>query len=323
MKRGIIQSRGLGDIVIALPIAKHYHDQGEEIIWPICKEFHSSFKDAAPWVTWVPMETDERGAFFLETPLRILTDMDVDVDESLYLYQYLNSRPDLTDPELFNILKFDQYKYWVSGVPFKKKWNLRECITRDYERESALKDKLKIDGPYALTHLKGSSFQADIEVSWLDPAVRIINIDDNLTDSIFDWLGLIEGMTAFVGIDSVFANLIDSWGVDADLYWIRRSSWDLTPVLGSEWTIVPTSLPIIEPTRVNPQEQAEAMRKAKEQATLRSNVPFQSGTPFPTSFLSAVKPTNLNPSPGVQMSASGNGNRAQRRAEAAASRKSS
>lgn len=322
MKRGIIQSRGLGDIVIALPIAKHYHDQGDEIIWPICQEFYSSFKDAAPWVTWVPIETDERGAFFLETPLRTFEEMGVDIDESLYLYQYLNTRPDLTDPELFNILKFDQYKYWVSEVPFKKKWTLRECITRNYERELDLKNKLNITGPYALTHLKGSTFEADIDVTWLDPAARIINIDDNLTDCIFDWLGLIEDMTAFVGVDSVFANLIDSWGVDgADLYWIRRSNWDLTPVLGSQWTIVPTSLPIAEPKRVDPREQVELMRRAKEQSTLKSNVPFQSSTPIPTSFLDAVKPNNPNPSPGVQMAASGN--RAQRRREAAASRKSS
>lgn len=320
IKRGIIQSRGLGDIVIALPIAKHYHDQGDEIVWPICKEFHSSFVDTVPWVNWVPIETDATGAFFLETPLRVFKEMGVDADEALYLYQYLNSRPDLTDPELFSILKFDQYKYWISGVPFKNKWQIQDCITRNPEREKALADKLDIQGPFALTHLKGSSFEANIDVSWLDPAVRIINVDDNLTDCIFDWLGLIENMTAFVGVDSVFANLVDSWGVDgADLFWIRRSNWDLTPVLGSQWTIVPTSLPITEPRRVDPREQVEMMRKAKDQANLKSNMPFQSSTPFPTSFLNAVKPSNPNP-PGLEMGSGAN--RAQRRAEQAAARKS-
>jgi hypothetical protein len=320
IKRGIIQSRGLGDIVIALPIAKHYHDQGDEIVWPICKEFHPSFVDTVPWVNWVPIETDATGAFFLETPLRVFKEMGVDVDEALYLYQYLNSRPDLTDPELFNILKFDQYKYWISGVPFMNKWKIKDCITRNAEREQALTDALNISGPFALTHLKGSSFEANIDVSWLDPAVRIINVDDHLTDCIFDWLGLIEKMTAFVGVDSVFANLIDSWGVeDADLYWIRRSNWDLTPVLGSQWTIVPTSLPILEPKRVDPREQVENMRKAREQAQLKSNMPFQSNSPFPTSFLNAVKPSNPNP-PGLEVG--GAVNRAQRRAEQAAARKS-
>lgn len=322
MKRGIIQSRGLGDIVIALPIAKHYHDLGDEIVWPICQEFYSSVKDSAPWVNWVPMNTDSNGAFFLETPLRVFAEMGVDVDEALYLYQYLNVRPDLTDPELYSILKFDQYKYWVSGVPFNKKWTLRECITRDYERERRLKESLNIEGPFALSHLKGSTSEAKIDINWLDPAVRIINIDDHATDSIFDWLGLIDEMTAFVGLDSVFANLVDSWGSDADLYWIRRSNWDLTPVLGQQWTIVPTSLPITEAKRADPQTQAMLMEKQRQsQTSLKTTVPFQSSTPIPTSFMNALKPSNPNPFPGMEAAASGN--RAQRRAEFSASRKSS
>ena len=70
-KRGIIQSRGLGDIIIALPIARHYWQQGEEIVWPICKEFHSSVKDHAAWVTWVPIDADPAGRFFLDRPLEV------------------------------------------------------------------------------------------------------------------------------------------------------------------------------------------------------------------------------------------------------------
>ena len=54
-KLGIIQSRGIGDIVIALPIAKEYADQGNEIYWPICEDFVSHFKDTAPWVNWLPV----------------------------------------------------------------------------------------------------------------------------------------------------------------------------------------------------------------------------------------------------------------------------
>ena len=50
MKIGIIQSRGLGDIVIALPIALHYHKLGYEVHWPICEEFISNFIDHVPFV---------------------------------------------------------------------------------------------------------------------------------------------------------------------------------------------------------------------------------------------------------------------------------
>ena len=117
-KRGIIQSRGLGDILIALPIARHYWEQGEEIVWPICSEFLPSFKDSVNWVTWVPIETDAYGHYFLDTPLQEFARLGVDPDEALYLYQYLNTSPELTDPEMFAILKFDQYKYQTSAVPF-------------------------------------------------------------------------------------------------------------------------------------------------------------------------------------------------------------
>jgi hypothetical protein len=300
-KRGIIQARGLGDIIIALPIAQHYYDQGEEIIWPICEEFYSSVKDNAPWVSWVPITTDKEGRFFLDRPLEVFRERGVDVDEALYLYQYLNTVPELTDPEMFNILKFDQYKYQTAGVPFVNKWTLGRSITRIESREQALRDRLTtagfdLDKPYCVAHLTGSSARVDKSIiTWLDPAVQVVNIDLYLTDSIFDWCGLLEGAASIVCLDSAVANMVDQLGIRGpDLFWIRRSAWDLTPVLGSAWTIVPTNLPIKEPARVDP-----AVEAGKKQATqprqgsdggLVSHVPFETNkTGFPTSFMSALK----------------------------------
>jgi hypothetical protein len=299
-RRGIIQSRGLGDIIIALPIARHYYDQGEEIVWPICREFYPSFKDSAAWVSWVPIDTDEFGNFFLNTPLQVFKDRGVDQDEALYLYQYLNTAPELTDPEMFAILKFDQYKYQTSAVPFLKKWTLRNCITRNRGRESEFAAKLNLPARYAVTHLHGSSFHADIPVSWLDPAVDIIAIDEKLTDNIWDWLAVIEGAEAFVGIDSVFANMVDQMQVAGpELYWIRRSPWDLTPVLGESWKFVPTSLSTDDVQRVNPRKATEekTAQVQQQQAAQRkpgdpvSHVPFQAQGNIPTSFMSALKPS--------------------------------
>ena len=295
-RRGIIQSRGLGDILIALPIARHYWDQGEEIIWPICREFYASFKDSAPWVSWVPIDTDEFGNYFLNTPLQVFADQGVDHDEALYLYQYLNTAPELTDPEMFAILKFDQYKYQTSAVPFLKKWTLRNCITRNRGREAEFAAKLNLPERYAITHLSGSSFRADIPVTWLDPAVQVIAIDEKLTDNIWDWLSVIEGAEAFIGIDSVFANMVDQMQVAGpELYWIRRSPWDLTPVLGESWTFVPTSLPTDDVQRVNPRtaaaEQAAKTAPVKKAGDPVSHVPFQAAGVIPTSFMSALKPS--------------------------------
>ena len=299
IKRGIIQSRGLGDIIIALPIARHYYDQGDEIVWPICAEFYASVKDTAPWVNWVSIETDPQGDFFLKTPLSIFAKWGVDPDEALYLYQYLNSNPELTDPEQFNILKFDQYKYAVAGVPFIKKWDLGRCVARSNEREMALKDQLSkaydLQQPFCVAHLTGSNARVDTDIvrAFIDPAVGIINVDLHLTDCVFDWIGILERAHSIVCLDSVFANMVDQLAINKPaLYWIRRSSWDLTPVQGQSWTIVPTNLPIAEPTRVDPAKAAAAKLPPADQGSsgLTSHVPFQTDrSKVPKSFMSALR----------------------------------
>jgi hypothetical protein len=295
-RRGIIQSRGLGDIVIALPIARYYYEQGEEIVWPICREFYGSVKDHVGWVNWVPIDADAQGRFFLDRPLEVFRELGVDTEEALYLYQYLNTVPHLTDPELFNILKFDQYKYAVAGVPFRDKWRLDQCILRNLTRETDLRKQLglKLGDRYAVAHLTGSSARVEQSlITFLDPAVRVINVDDHLTDSIFDWCGVLEDAEAIVCLDSVFANMVDQLCISGPaLYWIRRSAWDLTPVLGSSWTIVPTNLPIVEPKRVDPavETRARAPKSSAPDGALTSHVPFavnRSG--YPTDFMSALK----------------------------------
>jgi hypothetical protein len=298
--RGIIQSRGLGDIIIALPIARHYYDQGEEIVWPICEEFYSSVKNHVPWVNWVSIETDSAGRFFLDRPLEVFREWGVDADEALYLYQYLNVVPELTDPEMFNILKFDQYKYQTAGVAFKNKWELGRCITRINAGELALRDRLSEAGlltrRYAVCHLTGSSARVDQSIiTWLDPAVTVINVDLYKTASIFDWIGVLEGAEAIICLDSAVANMVDQLNITSpELFWIRRSAWDLTPVLGNSWTIVPTNLPIAEPARVDPavaaREKAARSNPSIGSGGLVSHVPFETNkTGFPTSFMSAIK----------------------------------
>ncbi|MFM8760894.1 MAG: hypothetical protein ACKOPD_08980 [Polynucleobacter victoriensis] len=312
IKRGIIQSRGLGDIIIALPIARYYYEQGDEIVWPICEEFVSSVQPYVDWVEWVSIPTDPAGKFFLETPLQVFKERAVDENQALFLYQYLNIVPELTDPEFFNILKFDQYKYQVAAVPFVHKWKLSECIVRNAAREAALAARLNLSERYCVAHLAGSSARVDaaLVTKFVDPAVQIINIDDYIQsgDSIFDWLGVLEGAETVVCLDSVFANMIDQLQLQGpELYWIRRSSWDLTPVLGSTWTFVPTNLPIKEPQRVDPAAEAAKKRgqpaltqpapqaaatppKGSGSSGLTSHVPFETDrSKIPTSFMHALR----------------------------------
>ena len=87
-KLGIIQSRGLGDIIIALPIARYWADEGYQIYWPICEPFWGSVKETVPWVHWIPIPEDSKGDFFYTEPEKRLKAFKC--DEIICLYQALN-----------------------------------------------------------------------------------------------------------------------------------------------------------------------------------------------------------------------------------------
>lgn len=232
---GIIQSRGIGDIMMALPIAKHYQELGYEIHWPVCEEFLPSFANTADWINWIPLITDPKGAFFYDTPLKKLTDLGC--EKIIPLYQSLSGHPEFSDANWFQMQKFDEYKYTAAGVPFRKKWTLDKCIKRDLDREHALEQSLDISGPYILYHVEGSDYRAPIDLSHIPDDLQKIEITEK-TDCVFDWLGLMEKAQALIAIDSVFANMADQLDLQVDKYWIPRSHIHLTPVLGSEWTIL-------------------------------------------------------------------------------------
>ena len=237
MKIGIIQSRGLGDLIIALPIARNYADQGYEVYWPICEEFMPSMTRAAPWVRWIPLKTDQHGNFFYFHAYGNLKYREL--DEIVCLYQYLSNMPELSDPTLFPICKFDQYKYAKVGMALKDKLRLPLCITRDPAAERELKERVVTRDRYIVVHLEGSSARVDLDFSDIDPAVQIVEIREGFTDNIFDWLGVLEGAEAMYLIDSCFSNMVDAYDLCRDKWFIQRSKMDLTPVLLSDWQYFP------------------------------------------------------------------------------------
>ena len=237
MKIGIIQSRGLGDLIIALPIAYNYVQQGHQVFWPICEEFMSTMTKSAPWVTWIPLKTDTHGNFFYFHAYGNLKYREL--DEIVCLYQFLSNMPELTDPTLFPILKFDQYKYAKVGMPLKDKLKLPLCITRDPAVEAQLKSRVVTRDRYIVVHLQGSDRRVDLDFSDIDPAVQIVEIREGFTDNIFDWLSVLEGAEAMYMIDSCFSNMVDAYDLCRDKWFIQRSKMDLTPVLMSDWQYFP------------------------------------------------------------------------------------
>jgi hypothetical protein len=229
---GIIQSRGLGDLIIALPIAGHYHDQGWDVLWPIVEEFVPSMAQAAPWVRWIPIPADS-GSFFYDVPVQRLRNFRC--DEILCLYQALTGHK-FHETAYFQYTSFDQYKYIVSGVPFLKKWDLARYITRNPEREQALYDRTVTNHNYVVCHLSGSDARKDFDRTIVPEDWQIIEITEQPGVLLFDWLKIIEGAQSLVMIDSVYANIVDQMGLGTDRYFIQRSHIGLTPVHGQDWT---------------------------------------------------------------------------------------
>lgn len=228
---GIIQSRGLGDLVIALPIAGHYRDQGWDIYWPILESFVPSMTQVAPWVNWVPLPYDAPGAYFYDIPHQRLKNLGI--TEYLPLYQHLTGH-DFAKEKYFQYTSFDQYKYIAAGVPFLKKWDLAQYIERDLAREQALYDRLITNPQYCVLHLEGSDHRAKFDPSMIPQDWQIIEIKPT-TDSIWDWLTIIDRSESLVMVDSVFANITDQLGLGSDRYFIQRSHIGLTPVQGHHW----------------------------------------------------------------------------------------
>jgi hypothetical protein len=230
---GIIQSRGLGDLVISLPIAHHYYKEGWDIYWPILEEFIPSMKPTAPWINWIPLPYDPPGYYFWDLPTQRLKNFKV--DETLCLYQALTNHPEFSNEIYFQYTKFDQYKYIKAGVPFLNKWRLNECITRNYTREQDLYTKLVKNPNYAVLHLEGSDKKATFDYSTIPEDWQTIEITP-ITDNIFDWLTILEKAQSLITVDSVYANLIDQLNIGDDRYFIPRSHIGLTPVLAQDWT---------------------------------------------------------------------------------------
>lgn len=232
-KFGIIQTRGFGDIIIALPIAHHYHREGWHVHWPITDSWVEQMEHHAPWVKWIPV-TPDHGPFFYDVPLQRLSNFNC--DEIICLYQSLTGHPEFSKEPWFQHTGFDQYKYITAGVPFLDKWKLDQCITRDPVREQALYDKIIGDSkdPYVVTHLTSSQQTAEFDTSIIPQGWRVVPITSE--GYIFDWLTIIERAECVIMTDSVMSNLVDQLGIGQDRYYVPLNHIQLTPTFGHDWT---------------------------------------------------------------------------------------
>lgn len=269
IKIGIIQLRGAGDCLIALPIAKWLHKKGMEVHWAIDHKFYEAFKYAAPYVKFISVSVDEktiqsniRNPYWFETPRKMLMDAGCDevisfpYEETLHFEKIrLDSR--LIDPVAIRAKElklafcntFDQFKYAVCNVPFKEKWNLD--IRRNIPNEEKLFDKVVKDKskPYVVTHLEGAMGRIVYNLD-IRPFLKSIGLEHYdivpitaLTNNVFDWTTVLERSQMFIGIDSFYVNLIDQLQINIpSKFFLRRSPNNFTPVLGTLWDYLPIEL---------------------------------------------------------------------------------
>ena len=228
---GLIQTRGIGDILIALPIADHYSEQGCEVVWPIDERFFPIFQRAKPEIIFLPVA--EGPGYFYDDPRRMLRE--AGCDAVACLYSYLSSAK-VHDERLASSLKFDEYKYAIAGVPFARKWTLR--YERDTAREEALYERLGIDGPFICLHEEGSDVRLQLDLpEEITRGHRVIRMDA-LTDDFLDWRLTLERAAKLVLIDSSFSNLVEGLNLPNEKYLVVRSSRQFTPVYRNGWRFI-------------------------------------------------------------------------------------
>lgn len=238
MKIGLIQTRGLGDILIATPIAMYYIERNCEVFWPIDSDFIPSFSNAFPKINFIPINKEEcmgeTEMYFLTRPKTELQKMGCDT--IIVLYSHLTGF-ELGNRKLFESVSFDAYKYIITKVPFSEKWNFYP--RRNIISESRLFNSLNLDPneEYIVIHQEGSNFTIDIEKRLEEIPTRKVLITP-ISNNIFDWIGVLECSKELHLIDSVYANLVEQLNIKNSKYLYLRSDIRFTPTFINNWNYI-------------------------------------------------------------------------------------
>jgi hypothetical protein len=224
----IIQSGGIGDIIIALPIADHYEAQGYEIVWPILDCLVPIFSAIKPSIRFLPVARGPEEV--VQEPYKLISTEGC--ERTIILYSYVRGLA-VYDTRLSGVLKFDEYKYAIAGVPFSKKWEL--SYGRNMEREQALFDSLAIEGDYCCFHGFSGDMSEPLKLPLhMAEGMRVIEISP-ITDNPFDWLLTLERASKLILVDSCFANLVEQMNLPNKKAVILDNTVPFTPVFRNGW----------------------------------------------------------------------------------------
>lgn len=209
----IIQPGNIGDIIICLPIAKHYHDQGLHVYWIVWSHLVSHFnKGNIDYVQFVSVPMQSRWYEWSHEFCREKCSKPIDLSFTQFGSWHTHNT---TSYQQQRDMSFDQYKYFLADVDFDLKWNL--SLNRSHEREKQLYDHLRggDDKKYCLVCDTGSDTKLNLKIDNSNYSGDILNITP-ITDCVFDWLLLFERCDKMILIESCFSNLLDQMNMVID-----------------------------------------------------------------------------------------------------------
>lgn len=229
---GILQPGKLGDILICLPIAKHYSEMGYEVIWPIFTDFVPMMKESIDYVTFTPVTNDvyrciNEARYTLREYFSVKPEKIFDIAATFPGSRVTEEYVALGDG--FGEEKFDQFKYRKCNVPFDKKWNLQ--FKRDEEKEKEIYN-LYVNRPnYDIVSVKHSRGELNVK---FESKNQIIHTNDK--HNIFHWVKILEGAQNIALVDSAMSNFVEQLNLPNKKILLRKPGHP-GPTFRNNWII--------------------------------------------------------------------------------------
>jgi len=227
---GIIQPGRIGDIIICLPIAEYYKSKGYDIIWPVDRDIIKNFIGYISYVHFI--ETDFNVTKSIDICLKLGCNHIINLTFRLP-GQYSNFNDSIFQQSSFH---FDELKYKIANVSFKRKYHLN--ISRNYAKENSLFNSLNIiENNYAITHTQGSDNYNAVYDKRIVKDLTLIEIN-TCTESVFDWILVLEKAKVIITVDSCFANLCNQLKIQKNKYFLKRPHPNVAPSISKDWIII-------------------------------------------------------------------------------------
>ena len=228
-KIGLIQPGRLGDIILCLPIAKHYYDCGYTVVWPVFSSYLSMFQEVVNYVNFIPVNdnifTGVPDSYRIIGKVDKIIDMAATFPGSVCTERYVQSGDGLGD------IKADHFKYIVAEVPIEKKWKL--TINRNKKKEQELYNMYVQLPAYVVVCLTSSQGRLNVRID----SGTAQYIEMNEKHSIFHWIKILEEAKTLALTNSSVSNLVEMLNLTNRKFLLPRQDGRL-PTLKNKWTML-------------------------------------------------------------------------------------